>query len=199
MPTSAVGVSTPEKKAVCVAWATVCSPERNLQRHERLNDVEFVVDAEAEHAIAGDGDDFVVGVGLQLAVARVEALALRALHDQEAVALDGHVERIGADFDRALREVRIDRGHLDAQADLPRVGAAARVDWRRADALRLQELRGEQHVRFLEADRVGVGDVVAHDVDRRFGGLQAGERRRHCRLKTHVFLLPEESKLDVGC
>ena len=34
-----------------------------------------------------------------------------------------------------------------------------------ADALRLQELRGEQHVRFLEADRARVGDVVAHDVD----------------------------------
>ena len=25
-------------------------------------------------------------------------------------------------------------------------------------------------------------DVVAHDVDRRLGGLQAGERRRHCGL-----------------
>ena len=59
---------------------------------------------------------------------------------------------------------------------------------RGADALRLQELRGKQHVGFLETDRVRVGDVVAHDVDRRFGGLQAGERRRHCRLKTHGIL-----------
>ena len=79
--------------------------------------------------MAGDRHDFVVGVRLELPVARVELLALRALDDEEPVALDGQVERVRADLDRALREVGRDLGHLHAQADLPRVGAAARCRW----------------------------------------------------------------------
>ena len=60
-----------------------------------------------------------------------------------------------------------------------------RVGRLRAEALRLQELRGEGRLGGLEPDRVRVGQVVAHDVDRRFGRRQARQRRAQCGCKTH--------------
>ncbi len=61
--------------------------------------------------------------------------------------------------------------------DLPRIGAAAGCRRTGAQALRLQELRGEDGLGGLEANRVRVGHVVAHHVDGRFGRRQACQRR----------------------
>lgn len=75
---------------------------------------------------------------------------------------------------------------LHAETDLPRV-RAARAAGRRAgsQAERLQELRRKQRFRLLKADRVGVGDVVTRDVDRRFAGLQTGDGRIENGRQTH--------------
>ena len=105
VPMSAFGERHAARRSPsCVAWATGRLPKGMFSGTRPLVviDVEVLVDAKPKHAIAGGGDDVVVRIGLELAVAGVELFALGAFDDQEAVALDGHVERVGADLDRAL-------------------------------------------------------------------------------------------------
>src|SRR4051812_34531511 len=122
------------------------SAERDRQRLHRIRiDYELIVDAIAQHAVAGNRYELIDGVRLELTVARVELLraAVRTLQYEEAVTLDGEVERIGADLNCTLRKVRSNFRHADTQADLPWVRAAARRARPRPDALSLQKLRGE--------------------------------------------------------
>ena len=133
------------------------------------------IDAEAEQFVAGRSDQFVLGIGLKLAVAGVERLAAGPLDDEKAVPLNGQVRGVRADLNRALREVGGDFGDLGAQPDLLRVGAAEIALRAGTQALRLQELRGEDGRRTLEADRAGVRQIIAHDVDRGLRGAHSGQ------------------------
>ena len=58
----------------------------------------------AEHRIAGCGDELALRVDLERAVAGV-ALAARRLHREEALAVDGDVERVLGVLERALRQM----------------------------------------------------------------------------------------------
>ena len=179
--TSPLGMSVPSRYTFSVALATFADPSGMLigVRPVRCT-LKFSVDAVAQQPIARCGDQLAVGVHLEDAVAGVELFAAVALHDKEAVALDGHVGRAGTDFDGALLEVGRDRGDHRAQADLTRIRAAVGVGRARTQALRLQELRGERRIGGLEAHGVRVGQVVADHVDGGFRGGQAGERRAQC-------------------
>ena len=185
------------EERVCVAWATGRLPSGMFSGTRPL-----VVSISKFSSTAKPSTRLPVAVTMSFCELvcswplRVKScFALEAFDDQEAVALDGHVERIGADLDRALREVGIDGRDLHTEADLAGIGTAGGVGRRGADALRLEELVGEEDVGLLEADGAGVGDVVADDVDDGFGGLQAGERRGECGLKTHGFTPPRVRQL----
>jgi hypothetical protein len=113
-------------------------------------------------------DDEALAVDLELAVARVAHRA--ALHDlEEAVAVDGDVERVVGRRDVALRELLGDVGDRDADAD--GVAAADRVG---VDV-------GELGARDLGADRAGVGDVVADHLEALARRVQTGKTL----LETH--------------
>ena len=158
----------------------------NLQRHQpRRLDLEIVVDAVTQQPLAVDGDQLVLGVGFEQAVARVEGFALFPLDDEKPVALDGQVRRAGADFHGPLGKVGTNLGGFHPQPDLPWVGPPAELCRRRTQRLGLHELRGKQGFGSLESHRVGVADVVAHHVDNRFGGGQPRQRSGQGRLQTH--------------
>ena len=77
--------------------------QRDLDRHQlRRVDLELVVHAVAQQAVAVERDQLVLRVELEDAVSRVERFVALALDHEEAVALDGQVGGVGADFDRAL-------------------------------------------------------------------------------------------------
>ena len=160
--------------------------QRNADRHElrRLNIV-VVVDAVPQHEIAGRGGQLVLRIQFEHAVAGVILPSVPAGDNEESVALDGHVRRIGTDLDRALIEIRGDGGDHRAHADLPGIGAAVVGGRRGTQTLRLQELRGERRRRGLEADGVRIGDIIAVHVDHRFGRRHPGQGRIHCRGQTH--------------
>src|SRR4051794_32590927 len=82
--------------------------ERDRQRLHRIRiDNELIIDAISQHAVARYRYELIDGVCLELTVTRVELLrtTVRALQNEKAVALNSEVERIGADLNRALREV----------------------------------------------------------------------------------------------
>jgi hypothetical protein len=79
-----------------------------------------------------------------------------------------------------LREVGPNFGDAHAQADLPRIGAAAVFGRGRAKALRLKELRSEDRFGLLEAHGLRVGQIVADDIDLCLGSLHASQGGDEC-------------------
>src|SRR5690606_11810952 len=106
-------------------------------------DREVRVDAVTEHAMTGERDNLVAAVRFELAVTSVELFALRALDNEETIALNGEVERIRAELDRTRGEVGGDFRHLGAKTDLAGIRTAAAGGRGRTNTLRLQELRRE--------------------------------------------------------
>ena len=109
-------------------------------------------------------DDIAVLVERELAIARILDHA-GLLDAEEAGAVDGDVERVARGFDIALVELLGDGRDLHADAGLGAAGAVERI------GVDVGELGG----RPLEADRAGVGDIVADDVKRFGGAVQAAQ------------------------
>lgn len=151
---------------------------RNRLKLRRI-DLEIVVDAITHYTVAGGRDQLILGIGRKGAVAGIVLLIVFALDDEKTVTLDGQVGGAVGRGDRTLREIRRNLCHLHAEALLLWIGAAVGGGGRGTNALRLQELRGKEHVGGLEAHSVRVGQVVADDVDLRFRGTQARQGRAH--------------------
>jgi hypothetical protein len=113
---------------------------------------------------AGVRDDVAVLVDLELAVAGVERLAV-LLHLEEAGAVDGEVQRIGGGRHAALGELL---GHRD-QADADAAATATAGTQRRGVHV------AELGARGLGTVGIGIGDVVADDVEVLAGGVETGE------------------------
>src|SRR5690606_25122522 len=86
-------------------------------------DVEVGVDAVAQETVAVDGDEVAGEVLAERAGAGEEPLPA-AVHDEEAVALDGEVAGVAGGGDGADGEVALGAGDVDAEADLEGVGPA---------------------------------------------------------------------------
>lgn len=93
---------------------------------------------------------------------------------EEALAIDGHVERVVRGFDIALGELLGDLRHLGTDTRGHAADAAQRA------GVDVRELRG----RPLEADGAGVGDVVTDDVEGFGSAVQAAQTL----LKRHLVL-----------
>jgi hypothetical protein len=86
-----------------------------------------------------------------------------ALDGEEAAALQGQIEVAAAGLDVALGGQRVDGGDLDAGADLGAVADGAQEDVAELDALA------------LVADGVGIGEVVADDVEHLLVGAEPAD------------------------
>jgi hypothetical protein len=112
----------------------------------------------AEDQVALLGDELVLGVELEGAVAGV-ALALGRLHHEEAAAVDGDVERIAGLGDAALGQVGggravPDEGHATVGPALERIVPRDR-----------HQVLLEDNVVLLEPRGVQVGEVVGDDIE----------------------------------
>ena len=88
-PTSLLGSSDPSKYTFSVGWATAAAPRGMLIGFETSGlNLKFRIDAIAQHSLSRAGDDFVVGIGLELAVAGVELRPAGPFDDEEAIPLD---------------------------------------------------------------------------------------------------------------
>src|SRR5262249_18530782 len=102
-------------------------------------------------------DELALAIDLQGAVAGV-ALALRRLHRQEGVAVDGHVERAAGLLDRALAEV-VPGGAVEHEAQAA-VGAGEAIRAGHRHEVFLEDVA----VR-LEPGGVQVGHIVGDDIE----------------------------------
>ena len=108
-----------------------------------------------------------------------------ALDDEEPAAVDGHVGVLAGRGDLAGAPVLVDAGDRRAQPLLLGVGAAEVGGRGGAGVVGDVELRLEQHSAALEAGGVGVGDVVADDVQRLLVDVQARKAGVQCAGQCH--------------
>ena len=129
-------------------------------------------------------DDEALGVALELAIARIDRFTLVGGQREEAPAVDGQVQVVGGGGDVALRELLGHGRHAGADADavVARTAQGGRVHV------------GELGSRGFGAIGVGVGDVVADDLQRLAGDVQTGETL----LEAHVLVLSGCSWRDGG-
>jgi len=154
-----------ESRFTSIAARVVALGSMPLQLHRAAGlDHAVAVGDVAQQLLLRVVDQVAVAVELELAVARVFHRAVAIADLEEAGAVDGQVQRVAGGRDVALRELL--RHRLQGGADAHQVGAGA-VQRGGID-------RGELGARHLGAIGVGVGNVVADDLEVLARGVETG-------------------------
>jgi len=139
------------------------------------DDVEVGIDAESLDEIAAVVDELVGGIEGERTIAGVFLLV--PLDHEKPVPFDREIGILAGGVDRAGGEIFLDRRDLRAETALTWISAAEAAIRCAAGGIGDVELRGEESPAGLERHRVGVGDVVADDLELGLVDVEARKAR----------------------